>query len=64
MKRLTEEQQENLLYDIKKLIDSIREARITTGEEHTKHAEIWEKIDSKYNKLSYKYQKEFNNYIQ
>ena len=63
MKRLTEEQQQNLLYDMKKLIDNIRAARATTGEEHPKHVEIWQEIDQKYDKLDYQYQEEFNNYV-
>ena len=63
MKKLTEEHQENLLYDMKKLIDDIRASRIITGEEHPKHAEIWQEIDQKYKKLDYQYQEEFNNYV-
>jgi hypothetical protein len=63
MKIYSTEQQENFLYDMKKLIDSIRSARVETGEEHKNHTEILQKIDILYNKLDYKYQEQFNDYV-
>jgi hypothetical protein len=60
---INQEKQNNYLYDIKKLVDSIRNTRVLTGEDPTNHNQIWQEIDNLYNKLDYKHQEEFNNYV-
>ena len=58
------EQQKNILYDMKKLIDTIRSARIYTGEDPKNHSEIWQEIYLMYNKLDYNHQEKFNDFME
>ena len=62
-KVLSEEKQKDILYTMKKSIDNIRSTRIITGLEHNRLLELWQEIDNMYNKLDYKHQEEFNNYV-
>jgi len=51
-----------ILKTMKARVDSIREYRYATGDEHPRHKEIWQEIDTLYNQLDWKHQEEFNWY--
>jgi hypothetical protein len=63
MKNITNQQQDDILYTMKHNIDNIRSTRYETGEEHPQHQEIWQEIESMYNKLDRQHKEEFNCYI-
>ena len=63
MKKLTEQQQKNILYILEKLLNDIRSARYKTGEEHKNKKSIDDKIIELSNKLDRKHYKIFESMI-